>query len=139
MRASVTAVTDVFKPKSFDIVVALDVIEHLAKDDGFMLLRHMEQLARQKVIIFTPTGFLHQPPSEDNPYQEHLSGWTPREMRREGFSVIGVSGWKPLRKEYAAIAFGPYPVTWRVSLLSQPLVRRVPKLAFELFCVKQLA
>src|SRR5688572_22584485 len=44
----------IFGPRSFDCVVALDLIEHLEKADGLRLLEAMERVARKKVIVFTP-------------------------------------------------------------------------------------
>src|SRR5690606_12372244 len=48
--------------RSYDAVVALDLIEHLTKDEGLKLLKDMETIARKKVILFTPNGFLPQEP-----------------------------------------------------------------------------
>ena len=49
-----------FKEKAFDCVVALDLIEHLEKKVGVKLIEVMEKIAKKKVIIFTPNGFLPQ-------------------------------------------------------------------------------
>lgn len=46
--------------RSFDCAVALDLIEHLTKEDGLRLLGAMERIARRKVVVFTPQGFLPQ-------------------------------------------------------------------------------
>lgn len=138
VAADIRQLEDVFKPKSFDILIALDVIEHLPKDDGLRLLRAMDALARRKVIVFTPSGFLAQAPYDDNPFQEHVSGWSAAEMREHGFTVVGVNGWKPLRTERAAYAYRPYTLAARLSWLSQPLVRTRPHRAFQLLCVKKL-
>jgi len=34
-----------FRPKSFDTVLALDVLEHLTKGDGLNLIKNMEKIA----------------------------------------------------------------------------------------------
>jgi SAM-dependent methyltransferase len=52
--------TDYFKPGQFDACVALDVIEHLPKEDGLKLMRDLELIAKSKVVFFTPNGFLPQ-------------------------------------------------------------------------------
>src|SRR3990167_6716294 len=49
-----------FRPKSFDAVVALDVIEHFKKRDALKLVDSMERIARKKVLIGTPHGFAKQ-------------------------------------------------------------------------------
>lgn len=127
-----------FRPQSFDCVVALDVIEHLSKADGYRLMSMMERIARRAIAIFTPNGFLPQPPYEGNPYQEHLSGWTVEEMRRQGYEVTGLFGWKPLRGGCANMRFRPRRFWQTISIATQPVVRRRPEYAFALLCVKRL-
>lgn len=125
-----------FAPKSFDVVLASDVIEHFEKADGLRLIQLMEQLARKKVIIFTPNGFQPQGECDGNPYQRHRSGWTVEEMRALGYSVSGMSGYKPLRGAFGEVRWQPKLFWHRLSVLTQPLVRHRPHLAYQLFCVK---
>jgi predicted TPR repeat methyltransferase len=125
-----------FGNESFDCVLASDVIEHLSKRDGWKLLAAMERIARRKVMIFTPNGFLHQDEYGGNPYQAHLSGWSVAEMRARGYRVIGINGWKPLRGEYAAIRWRPRELWQIASNVSQHATRRLPELAFQILCVK---
>jgi predicted TPR repeat methyltransferase len=128
---------EMFEPKSFDCVAATDLIEHLEKDEGFELLRAMERIARRRIIIFTPSGFLPQESFGGNDFQRHRSGWSVDEMRDLGFEVRGINGWKPLRGERALVRRPRF--LWEpVSFLSQPLVLRRPQHAFQLLCVKYL-
>ena len=127
-----------FAPRSIDAIVASDLIEHLRKPDGDTLLEKMERVARKRVIIFTPNGFLPQGDVGGNPWQRHLSGWTPAEMRSRGFRVIGVNGWKPLRGALAAPRWRPRLFWQCVSDLTEPLVRRHPEHAFQMLCVKEV-
>jgi len=127
----------VFRPKSFDCVVALDVIEHFTKPDANALLASMERIARRRVIVMTPNGFLPQAASSDNPLQQHVSGWTVDEMRNLGYDVVGMNGWKPLRGEYAE----PRRTKWlteRLSLATEEWFEARPRHAFHLFCVKSV-
>lgn len=127
-----------FPAKSFDCVMSLDVIEHLTKKDGMKLISAMEKTARKKVIVFTPNGFLPQQAYKGNPWQEHKSGWTVAEMKKRGFEVIGIHGWKPLRGEFADVKYKP-KVVWRIiSDLTQVLVRNHAEKAFHILCVKKL-
>lgn len=126
------------KPKSFDAVVALDVIEHLNKKDGLNLIKNMERWAREKIIIFTPNSFLRQEEYDENVLQVHRSGWTVKEFRKLGFKVYGISGLKILRKEKAELKFKP---TWFwsvISHLSQKFTFYFPDIAFQLFAVKEI-
>jgi len=128
-----------FHKKQFDACVALDVIEHLIKPDGVRLMENMEKIAAKKVIFFTPCGFLPQRQSANDDLQEHLSGWEPAEMRKNGYDVIGLLGPKKLRGEYQAIKGHPR-VFWGIVSLSGHFLwtRNHPEKAAAILCVKQL-
>lgn len=127
-----------FGPRSFDCVLALDLIEHLDKAHGLRLLDAMERVARRKVILFTPNGFVRQSAYDDNPHQAHRSGWSPDEMRQAGYRLWGVNGWKPLRGERARPRWRPFRLWATLALWSQPVVERLPDHAFHLLCVKDI-
>lgn len=87
--------------ESFDLVIGFDLIEHLSKENGYLLLYEMERISKHSAVIFTPNGHVWQPPSAENPMQAHISGWTPSELRAFGWSRIrGATGLK--------FMFGPY-------------------------------
>jgi len=46
-----------FLDRSFDVVIALDVVEHFEEKDAYKLISEMERIARKKVIILTPCKF----------------------------------------------------------------------------------
>jgi len=132
-------VTDIaFKPKSFDAVVAIEVLEHLTKEEGTALLRRMEQWAKKKIMISTPNGFIWQDPYDDNPSQEHQTGWKPRELRELGFKVRGLGGWKQLKGYRGRFKYQPAFLWARVSDLTQPLAYHFPEIAFQLIATKRL-
>lgn len=124
------------KNSSFDCVVALEVIEHLEKDAGLILLDNIERIAKKKIILSTPNGFLPQTAYSNNPLQVHKSGWTPEELRQRGYKIIGLNGLKYLRGERASIKFKPKLLWYFISILSQIFVRNYPAYGFQLFCVK---
>jgi hypothetical protein len=138
-QADVLEIGSVFEPGSFDCVVALDLIEHLPKEEGLRLIPLMERIARKKVIIFTPNGFLEQRAYDDNALQEHLSGWSPAEMRALGYRVIGVNGWRPLRGERGVIRWRPEWLWRNVAFASQAVTVSRPESAFQILCVKDLS
>ena len=124
--------------KSVDACVCLDVIEHLTKENGFLLLDRLERIARKRVIIATPNGFVPQPPTPDNPFQEHISGWDPEEMRARGYRVYGLSGYKPWRGMYGNIVRRPWFFYFTLSKATEWYFVPRPDRAFALFCVKDV-
>jgi len=129
---------DCFEPKSFDCVLASDLVEHLTEQDGLNLIAQMEMIAKKKVIIYTPNGFLLQREEYGNPMQKHLSGWTAGQMIQLGYRVIGIEGLRCLRGEMAKIRWWPSRFWLMVSLLTQLLTTNLPHLAFRILCVKDV-
>jgi hypothetical protein len=128
-----------FQPRSFDAVIALDVIEHITKLSGYNLLMNMERTAIIKTVIFTPSGFLPQDECEGNEYQRHVSGWTPKELKNWGFEVVGVNGVKFLWKERAMFRFwGPEFLWAEIIALTQKITFHFPAIAFEILAIKNL-
>ena len=123
VQMSIMDIVKKFEPNSFDCVLASDVIEHLEKKDGFKLIEMIETIARKKVIVFTPNGFLKQGEYDKNPWQVHKSGWTEAEMKNKGFKVIGINGWKPLRGEFADIRFWPKYLWTIISDITQVFIK----------------
>ena len=127
-----------FGPKSFDVVVALDLIEHLRKEDGLKLLEMMDKLARKKIFVYTPNGFLPQGDRENNPWQVHYSGWSPEEFGAFGYEVLGVNGIKSMRGEFAKPKLKPWFFWAFISDLTEPFVKYKPSKAFQLLAIKRL-
>lgn len=130
-------IQDHFKPKSFDAVVALDVIEHFEKPQALEFIRKLEAIARKKVVLFTPHGFLAQGVYDGNDFQLHRCGFEVEELKALGYRVIGVHGWKPLRGEFADIRLKPKRFWTLLSWLTQPFAEKNPKAAFQLLAVKE--
>jgi SAM-dependent methyltransferase len=138
--ADVTEIDKHFAENQFDCCVALDVIEHLAKEDGYKLIRDMERIARKKILLFTPNGFLPQGSLYDNNLQAHLSGWTAPEMQALGFKVIGMYGPGFMRGEQHQHKFKPAAFFGMLSaLLHFTFTRRQPKYAAAIICVKDVS
>ncbi|MDJ0976109.1 MAG: methyltransferase domain-containing protein [Planctomycetota bacterium] len=82
---------------SVDSVFALDVIEHMEKDDGLKFLREAERVARCQVMIFTPLGFFPQSYEHEGAedrwgmdgayWQTHRSGWEPDDFG-DGWDLV---------------------------------------------------
>jgi hypothetical protein len=108
-----------FPDKSVDSILALDVIEHMEKEEGFKFIKEAERVARQQIMIYTPLGFY--PQSYEDPkkadrwgmgggyWQTHRSGWNPEDFG-EGWEIIGCKEYhfvdedeQPLEKPFGAI------------------------------------
>jgi len=131
-----------FESNSFDCAVSIEVLEHLNKADGLKMIKEMERVARKKIILTTPNGYLPAyAGSGDNPEEKHLSGWTYKELRKLGFRVYGLNG----LKIFWTIKHGQAVTRIRVPILSTLLVDISeffgychPSLAFQFFFVKNL-
>jgi len=137
---NVNEIDKYFEENSFDLVCAFDLIEHLNKDDGIKLIHNMGKIAKKRVVIYTPNGFLYQPPSPENPFQEHLSGWAYHEMKNSGFKVWGINGYKKLRGIYARPKIRPYFIGNFISNLSMILLKFINKeeKSFSILCSKDI-
>lgn len=93
-----------------DTVTAFDVIEHLTREDGLLLIAEMTLLARQQVVIFTPLGFMPQDGGveadawgyQGQHWQAHRSGWTPEDF----------PGWRCFVDERFHGTFGAFFAIW---------------------------
>ncbi len=137
-KTNVLMIDRIFKKKEFDAVIALDLIEHLEKKQGYDLIKKMSKLATKKVIVMTPNGFYKQEPYEENVYQIHRSGWDVNDFSKLGFTVRGIRGAKWLRGEYATLRWKPWIVWGIISVLSESLVYFFPRWAHQLFAVKEI-
>ncbi len=105
--------------KSVDSIVAIDVIEHLEKEDGFKFLQEAERVARQQVVIYTPLGFYPQSYEDSDKldrwemgggyWQTHRSGWHPEDFG-EGWELVCCNAYhffnendQPLEKPFGVI------------------------------------
>lgn len=135
---NVLKVDEIFGDNSFDLVIASDLIEHLTKEEGLQLIKLMEKIARKKVIILTPNGFLEQGVYDDNEFQIHKSGWEVEEFESMGYKVYGIMGLKSLRGEYSYPTIKPNALGNRISFLTQNYAFNQPKKAFSLMAVKEI-
>lgn len=137
-KGNVLEINKLFQKKQFDVVIALDLIEHLEKKQGYELIKKMCVLAKKKIIIMTPNGFYKQDPYDGNKWQIHKSGWTVDDFEELGFTVRGIRGIKWLRGEYATLKWKPWVLWGFISVLSEPLVYFFPRSAYQLFAVKEI-
>lgn len=78
-----------FKDNEFDNVLLIDVIEHLPKENGILLLENVKKITKNKIYLFTPlfwTENMHlisdpKSPYYQNTYNKHLSSWTVEDFK----------------------------------------------------------
>jgi ubiquinone/menaquinone biosynthesis C-methylase UbiE len=79
---------------SFDVISFIDGLEHLTKEDGMLVLEECKRVAKRKVLLFTPDGYIKNEPKDTwgvkggDKHQLHLSGWKPRELEERGYKLI---------------------------------------------------
>lgn len=132
---------------SVDFVTALDVIEHLPKHEGYQLLYQIHRISSHS-FLRTPNGFVWQPPFSSNPFQAHVSSWTPRELRKMGWrNQYGEAGPKFLigigaRPRYL---LSLNPVRNALSFFERALIFifrltlfRIPSWSFEFVAIRRV-
>lgn len=117
-----------FSPDSFDVVVALDVIEHLTKEGRSELIKRMQRWASKKVIISVPNGYSPGHPVDANPFQEHRACWSPAELTERGFRLRGIGvklpGYGSTGLLFYVVRYGTYPLRF--------LTYYYPRLAYDI-------
>lgn len=98
--------------KSVDAAICLDVIEHFPKQKAEEVIWELEYIAKKVVILFTPYGFMPQPPAPDNPFQEHLCGFEPSELEALGYEAVVWEGF-----DYGKGLAGVQRALWGVKVL----------------------
>lgn len=92
VKHDVRTLREIFTPKSFDPVIAIDIIEHITKEEGFELMRQCEEIARKAVIFETPKGYVPQnidiQGHGGDEWQTHRSGWQPEEFEERGYKTV---------------------------------------------------
>lgn len=128
---------DYFNPKSFDIVLLVDVLEHFKKSDGNRVLAQVEKIARYQIVIWTPVGWYPQDydcvdeqwKTDDNlksrgknKYQQHISAWYPKDLEKKGYRCEVLKNYHPdIRSVSHELKNHPSPILasqmWAVKAL----------------------
>ncbi|MEM2146087.1 MAG: class I SAM-dependent methyltransferase [Candidatus Jordarchaeaceae archaeon] len=116
------------KQKSVNIVVAIEVVEHLSKREGYTLLKEIDRVTTDFALLTTPNGFL-EVKTPSNIFEVHKSGWNPNELKSEGYQVFGM-GLKMYQEK-------PSRITYLLECFREPLVWRLPQMSAFLLAVKK--
>jgi SAM-dependent methyltransferase len=110
-----------FRSESFDVVLALDVIEHLDDDVGF-LRRAASLLAPGARFVIAAPAFQMLWSQHDETFQ-HRRRYNVRQLD----AVVRAAGLVPERSTYLHTAIFPVAFVWRVASRKLGLGRRAPK------------
>lgn len=81
--SDVRKIGELFLPKSFDIVLWLDGIEHLEAEDASNTLEVAEKLAKKRMVIFTPDEMVHEDLEDE--LMRHKSLWPTKFWQDRGY------------------------------------------------------
>lgn len=83
---------NVFPNDSYDVVVALDLVEHLVHAPAMYVLQEMKRICRKHAIVFTPKSFHTNEENVENvwdmgenPLQRHKCLVTKQELAESGY------------------------------------------------------
>ncbi len=125
----------------YDVVFFSQVIEHVTRNQGEKILDEIEKLAKKRIIVGTPRGFMEQPHEflDGNPHQVHKSGWSIEDFSSRGYKVYGV-GFLPIWSHHG---LGRNANIFRkiisniISYLMSPIVYFSPSLAAGVIAIKE--
>lgn len=112
LHCNILGINKLFLPKSFDVVVCFDVLEHLSTHDALSVLGMCEELARKAVCIETPRGFVPQnidiTGHGGHEWQTHRSGWHETDFTKRGYTVFMRDYEMANVQRHTAIAVDPH-------------------------------
>lgn len=132
VEASVTSLP--FADRQFDVVLALDLIEHIPPEDRDRALSEIARVARRRAIIGCPTGVLalesdrrlgtiyDRLPRREKPewLKEHLMNGFPdaADLRRplEGYGSVAIRGNEQIGSHFAVSVLEATPVVSKLTL-----------------------
>lgn len=129
------------KEKSFDVILLLQVIEHLEKKAAKDFIKKAIKAAKKCIIISAPNGKCYQEEYDGSIHHRHISTWTPLDLKQLGFRVYG----QGLKIIYGSESYGggqgakwwqKIAVCWAVILL--PIIMIYPRIGAQLIGVKYL-
>lgn len=92
IKYDVRKLNEIFIPNSFDLVIALDIIEHLEKHESLEMIKQCEKIARKAVVLETPKGYIPQNIDIQghgaDEWQTHRCGWEVEELEDLGYSTL---------------------------------------------------
>lgn len=115
-RGEALAVLRTLATGSFDLVLLIDVLEHMPRDVGLAVLGEIVRVGRVG-LVSVPRDFKERDEAFGNRYEQHVAGWSPGALRAAGArtflvnpaSYIGLFSKAPLP---ASFGLGPRLRRW---------------------------
>lgn len=73
--------------RQYDLVMAIDILEHLEPSQGIEFLRQCRRIARRMLLVSTPKTFVEQD-VEANPFENHRSLWSREDLAAQGLGEV---------------------------------------------------
>ena len=73
--------------QSYDLVIAIDILEHFDTATGQAFLQQCQRVARRCVLVSTPKLFVAQD-IDANPFENHRSVWSEAQLAAAGFDQV---------------------------------------------------
>ncbi len=89
-----------FSENSFDVILLIDFIEHLDKDQGWRIINESKNISRKNIILMTPLWWTENKENTENPnlwcyknpFNYHKSLWSVDEFISVGFTRVNTIG-----------------------------------------------
>ena len=72
---------------AYELVIAIDILEHFDTAPGLDFLAHCRRIARRAALVSTPKEF-HAQEVEANPLENHRSVWTQAQLAEAGYAQV---------------------------------------------------
>lgn len=72
---------------SYELVIAVDILEHLTVEQGRVFLAELRRIAARAALVSTPKDF-HAQEIEANPFENHRSVWSAEQLREAGYDTV---------------------------------------------------
>ena len=70
---------------AYEMVLAIDILEHLSEADGVHFLGHCRRIASRAAVVSTPKTFVAQD-VHANPFENHRSVWSQASLLSAGYT-----------------------------------------------------
>lgn len=118
-----------FKDKSIDFLLCSEVIEHLTKNQGQLLLSEIDRVCRGRAVVTTPNIFFKNPPGEKE--DAHRSLWRSSDFRSAGYKVYGLGA-----KIVVGINDPLLKIKQAINYITTPISYLIPEISGYLLAVK---